>query len=568
MLFLIYKIIDKKINLQVGNDKEFIKFDSKKEKKEEENKEEHKKEEKNIHIILNLSEDFYLYDSKMVINDGGERKLEVSKFKNDEERIILNNWFYIVCTKIVDNKIEFDGTNKIQEIFKIVKKKVRVLDQINEEYENEFNDFEKEIKEDKRTYRIVKLLSNTSEDIDINEENIIMKIWYLVLFYSEEKLKLITPSFCLPFEKELLNGIKNIYKYMDIKDVNNIISFTKELATLKYGSINFIYGSSNTFLYKIQAGFFNYSFIEYKYLNSYRTQINHEIKCYNQLFSSFNETWSDKKFCDYSPYDEFWSDKKNIECLERQCLKLKEGADDSAAQTEKYRDQLKELISEVKNYNFEEKEEFKQKLIKLLENKLINPTEEDIKTCHSKINKFLQALKRKQNKNQILLPKVGQNHIIELDDNNPDIICLDILKTYSLNHKKITNIFEKSDDIITDIFQLDKEIEIISDILGKHALENKNFILKHKNKVMGILRALILFKIIKKGKNKERIKSYFANFLKLSNLINEQNGGRGKFNEYLVSWALTKINLVDLEDYLIIPKFEPQDFIYLFLIEN
>ena len=33
MLFLIYKIIDKKINFQIGNDKEFIKFDSKKEKK-------------------------------------------------------------------------------------------------------------------------------------------------------------------------------------------------------------------------------------------------------------------------------------------------------------------------------------------------------------------------------------------------------------------------------------------------------------------------------------------------------------------------------------------------------
>ena len=89
-------------------------------------------------------------------------------------------------------------------------------------------------------------------------------------------------------------------------------------------------------------------------------------------------------------------------------------------------------------------------------------------------------------------------------------ILIDLIKEILIN---------KPEDIITAIFQLDKEIEIISNILGKYALDNDFFIKQNEKKVMGIIRALILYKIIKKGKSEERIKSYFEKFLKLSSLI-------------------------------------------------
>jgi hypothetical protein len=146
------------------------------------------------------------------------------------------------------------------------------------------------------------------------------------------------------------------------------------------------------------------------------------------------------------------------------------------------------------------------------------------------------------------------------------VICLDILKTYSLQHKKLSDIFKKTKNILSDIFQLDKEIEIITDILGKYALEKGEFIHMYKKKVMGIIRALILYKIINIGKKKEKIKNLFEKFIKVAQVINDQIGGRGNkfYDDDILKW--TKTGTTDLEDYLIIPKFEPKDFLYLFLI--
>ena len=47
------------------------------------------------------------------------------------------------------------------------------------------HEFENEIKENKRAYRIEKLPSKSKDDLYIKkEENLIMKIWYLILFYD------------------------------------------------------------------------------------------------------------------------------------------------------------------------------------------------------------------------------------------------------------------------------------------------------------------------------------------------------------------------------------------------
>ena len=90
-----------------------------------------------------------------------------------------------------------------------------------------------------------------------------------------------------------------------------------------------------------------------------------------------------------------------------------------------------------------------------------------------------------------------------------------IIRNYSIHHKKLSIIFKKKNNILSDIFQLDKEIEIISDILSKYALEKGEFIRIYEKQIMGIIRALILYKIIKIGKTKEKIQSLFTMFLNL-----------------------------------------------------
>jgi hypothetical protein len=172
------------------------------------------------------------------------------------------------------------------------------------------------------------------------------------------------------------------------------------------------------------------------------------------------------------------------------------------------------------------------------------------------LNKSMTAYDLSLTKNNTMTQNLLNNSLYEratsfLSNHKDDInvICLDILKTYSKQHKQLTNIFKKTKNILSDIFQLDKEIEIISDILGKYTLENEEYIQLYKYKVFGIIRALILYKIIKIGKNKEGIQLLFNSFLNLSELINNHIGGNGNkyFNENILNW--TKTITTDLEDY-------------------
>ena len=377
-----------------------------------------------------------------------------------------------------------------------------------------------------------------------------MKIWYLVLFYDNDKLESITPHFCLPFEKELLEAIKNIYNNIDIRSVSKIISFTKNLSEIKIGNKSLIYGDSNSFLYKIQAGFFNYTFIEDKDKKDYFTQINEEIKWYNKLIS---------------PFEKFWSNELSIKSLKSQYIYLKKDVERNH-QAEKYKNCINELIATVNNYHFEDNEKYKEKLIHLLQSKLNNPTKEVYENCKVNIDNYLKNLKVKLPGNKIIFPFNESNNLNDFNNKDIHVICLDILKTYSLQHKKLSEIFKKTKNILSDIFQLDKEIEIITDILGKYALEKGEFIHMYKKKVMGIIRALILYKIINIGKKKEKIEDLFCKFIKVAEVINDQIGGRGNkfYNDDILKW--TKTATTNLEDYLIIPKFEPKDFLYLFLI--
>ena len=272
--------------------------------------------------------------------------------------------------------------------------------------------------------------------------------------------------------------------------------------------------------------------------------------------------WYDKL---NSPFDKFWSVENSIQCLKNQYLNLNEYVE-NVDQAEKYKNKINELISSIKNLPFEGKEAEKEKIINLLNSKLSNPTKEVYETCNESIENYLKNLKEALSGNQILFPSKS-NNIKNYNENNIYIICLNILKNYSIYHRKLTNIFEKSKNILSDIFQLDKEIEIISDILGKYALEKGKYLNMYKDKSMGIIRALILYNIIKFGKyKKEYIRQLFGIFLKLPDLINGQTGATGDyyFNEDILNWART--GTTDLEDYLIIPKFEPKDFLYLFLI--
>ena len=355
-----------------------------------------------------------------------------------------NNFFYILCLKILDNKIQLNEFKKILGVIKDVSENsIRILDKITEE-------FEKGIKEENRAYRITKLLSNPKEDLDTREDNLIMKIWFLILYYEEDILKLITPSYCLPFEKELLYGINDLYKHIGKKMIREIINFTKYFLEAKNPGLN--YGNSKTFLYKIQAGFFNSSTIENKYKKDYKIQLYHEMKWYDKL---------------YTPFEKFWSKENSINCLNNQYKILNEYVE-SVDKVEKYKNALNELISKVNNFEFEEKDNNKEKLIKLLQIKLDNPTKEVYEICKEKVENYLQNLKGKLSLSKILFPFEKTE---KFNDKDSYVICLDILKNYSKQHKKLNNIFEKQKNNLSDIFQLDKEIEIISDILGKYTLE-------------------------------------------------------------------------------------------------
>ena len=545
IIYLIYKIIEKKIDFKFEYDCDIIKFDFKKEDK---------KSFKNLFIQINLSKDFYIENCKLLIKNESEEMKIIDTTENldnndNEEIINVTNWFYVICLKILENRIEINNKSRILYIISdISNNKKRIIDEITEEYK-------KEIKEDNRTYRITKLISNPKNNLDIKEDNLIIKIWYLILFYEEEKLKLITPSFCLPFEKELLYGIKNIYLNIDIKNINKILSFTKKFIKLKFGIKDILYGNSNSFLYKIQSGFFDYSYIENKDKKDYCIQFENEIKWYKQISS---------------PFDKFWSSEKSIQSLQNQYFNIKEYVED-IDKAEEYRNKINELIVIVNNYEFEGKEENKKnikKIINLIQSKLTNPTKEVYETCQKNIDNYFKNLKEELSENQILFPfDINNDYNYNKDDDY--VICLNILKIYSLQYKKLSDIFEKPNNILSEIFKLDKEIDCIIDILGKYVLENREYINLLKNQIMGILRSFILYKIIKYGKKKEKIESLFKIFLKLPELINAQIGGN--INEYFNENILKFIkinNKLNIDDYLIIPNFEAKDFLYLFLIIN
>ena len=184
----------------------------------------------------------------------------------------------------------------------------------------------------------------------------------------------------------------------------------------------------------------------------YFTQINEEIK------------W----------YKKFWSNELSIKSLKSQYIYLKEDVERND-QTEKYKNCINELIATVNNYHFEDNEKYKEKLIHLLQSKLNNPTKEVYENCKVNIDNYLKNLKVKLPGNKIIFPFNESNNLNDFNNKDIHVICLDILKTYSLQHKKLSEIFKKTKNIFSDIFQLDKEIEIITDILGKYVLEKEEF---------------------------------------------------------------------------------------------
>ena len=533
IIYLIYKIIENNVNMEFMYNSNVIKFNFKKDEEQSFN---------NLKIKIKMTHDFYFEIGQILINkeENEDLILDSQKFDEDDDYESINNWFLIICLKILEHKIPIDKKRFEEIIINVIDKNKKLSDEITEE-------IERDIKEEKRTYRLTKLVSNPKEDSDKRDNNLIMKIWFLILFYTEDKLDLITPFFCLPFEKELLDGMRNLYKCINKIIASKIITFTKNLLGMKNGNSGVSYGESNSFLYKIQAGFFNYLTIENQDKKEYCFQILNEIKYYNKL---------------NNPFENFWSKEKSILCLNNQYLNLREYIE-YVDQAEKYKNKLNELISKVDNFEFQNDK--KEKLIKLLQSKLKNPTEEVYEICEESVNNYLENLREKLSTNEILFPndKIG-----DFNENDIYVICLDILKSYSRQHKQLTNIFKKSKNILSDIFQLDKEIEIISDILGKYTLEKGEHIYKYKDKVFGIIRALILYKIIKIGKKREGngIQLLFDSFLNLSQIINNNIGGNGNkfFNEDILKWS--KTIKTDLEDYFIIPKFEPKDYLYLFLI--
>ena len=540
IILLIYKILENKIDFEFCCNSKNIKFTFKTEEKEY---------FKDLFITISLNHEFYFENSKVTRKSDEKKIIGISDdFTDDEDKIIDNNIFYIISSRILNYKIKINEQQETQKneeitniIDEVVENKLRILDELTEE-------FITEIKDEKRTYSIMKLLSKKKEDFDTEEANFIIKIWYLILFYDEEKLGAITPNFCLPYEKELIYGIKNIYEKINKKSIQKIITLIKTLRA-KNEFTNLIYGSTDTFLYKIQAGFFNAVIIDDKDKKKCCIQIVNEINWYNKIIS---------------PFENFWSIENSRQCLKKQYLYLKEFVE-KVDHIERYKNKLNELIATVSNYNFEGKEKNKEKLLQLLRSKLNNPTKEVYEICRENVNNYLNNINEVLSGNQIVFPfeEINDN----FNDKDPHVICLNILKFYSKNHKKLCNIFKKPKNILFDIFQLDKEIEIISDILGNYALEKGGYIKMYEKKVMSILRAAVLNNIIKIGKTKENISLLFNTFLKLPELINNQIGGNGNkyYKEDILKWIKT-FTQTDLEEYLLIPKFEPKDFLYLFLI--
>jgi len=369
----------------------------------------------------------------------------------------------------------------------------------------------------------------------------------LVLFYDKEILDSITPSFCLPFEKELLLGVKEIYEHVDLNLIKKIINFTNNFLELKSINSNLVYGSSKTFLYQIQAGFFNYLFINDKEKRDYFNQIENEIKWYNKFDSVFKN---------------FWSIDNSIKYLNDQNENAR-GYVENENQTEIYKKKINELIDTINEDQSICDENYKEKLINLLKSKLSKPTKEIFEAAKEKIENFIKNSKNELSENHIKFPLIRSNGF----QRNDLLVCINILKEYSLQHKKLSDIFKNSKDILKEIFELDKEIGIITDILGKYVLEKGEYLHMYESQVMGIIRALVLFKIIKKGGKEEGIEKILNLFLKLPEIINDQTGGNGSeyFNEDVLKWTKNQIE-TDLQEYLIIPKFEPKDFLYLFLI--
>ena len=542
IMFLIYKLIENKIDFEFGYNSDIIKFNFI--NPEIENF-------KNILIKINLNKDFYFKNSKILFKKGSEstKIIETSENIEAQEIISTTNWFYLICSNIIDNKIQINEDNKkiyMQKIFDIMdyvtENNINNVDEITEE-------FEKKIKVENRTYSITKLISKQERNFFKSDDNLIIKIWFLILFYDQEKLDSITPSFCIPFEKDLLIGIKEMYENVEIKYIQKIIYFTDNMLELKSTNSNRVYGSNKTFLYQIQAGFFNSLFIKDKDKKDFYNQIKEEIEWYNKFDSPFNK---------------FWSIDKSILCLNSENQNLQSYVD-NIQEVEEYKNKLIELINTINSFRFIGNEKNKEKLINLLRSKLNNPTKEVYDACKENIDNFCKNSENKSQENKIInFPETKSNNFQE---ENIYVICLKILKTYSLQHKKLTKIFKNKKDILTEIFQLDKEIEIVSDILGKYALEKGEFLHMYKNQVMGIIRAYILFNIIKMGKEKQNIEKNFKEFLNLTEIINDQTGGRGDkyFDKDIFNWTKNQIE-TDLEEYLLIPKFEPKDFLYLFLI--
>jgi hypothetical protein len=170
MIFLIYKIIENKVDFQFGYNSKQISINFAKEDKEY---------FKNLFIIINLTKDFYFEKSKIIIKNQPEEKilLETKENNEDEDKISVTNWFYIICSKILNNDIQMQDYDKFLKIMeKVSDENIKIIDEMNPEFENE-------IKENKRTYGFEKLPSKSKDDLPIKkEENLIMKIWYLVLF--------------------------------------------------------------------------------------------------------------------------------------------------------------------------------------------------------------------------------------------------------------------------------------------------------------------------------------------------------------------------------------------------
>ena len=536
IILLIYKLIENKICFQFSysNNKDIIKFNFSKNDEEAFN---------NLFIIINLNNDFYSENSKILLNN--EEKSEIimeTKELNYEEKMILEtNLFYIVFFRILNEKISIKNKTDISKIINsIFDKDNIIINKITKE-------FLKEIKENNGVYSINKLISTPKKDLGKEDDNLIMKIWYIILFLDEEKLKLIIPNFILPFEKELLEGIKIIYENIDINSLDKIISFTNDLINIKVENSKFNFGNSNSFLFLVHSGFLNYSDINNKDKKNYYLKIKEEMNLYYQLRQKY------KIFYDFCF-------KKSVEYLENIYLKLKKDVEEQDI-FEKYKNKFYELISLIANTNCEGKEYTKAKLINLLENKLINPNQKEYDFCKKLSDDYLESLNEKSDY-KIIFPFMK---IYDFDENDEYVICLNILKKYSKHHKKLTYILSKSENILSDLFLLDSEIDIIYDILNGYIFEDGEKIKLYQENIMTITRSLILYNIIKfsnsKGKDLEHL---FVKFLELPEIINEQIGGRGNkhFNTNILNWVKYNSDI----DYLIIPEFKPEDFLYLFLI--